>query len=166
VPIDGVAGSLEVALPLAAGEFTVKANTVSADGAVTDYVSANSPIVTKVFYSTRLNRTPILFGEVFARPVSFMPNSSSLSTSAKRALVLMSARLMQTRSSVAITGFTAQSGASRSLEKRLATERALSVARFLKSQGLSNILYVSGYGAIRASSNSDSARKVELRIIK
>lgn len=165
VPINGTAGSLEVSLPLALGEFTVEANTVSAAGAATESIAASSPIIQKTFFSTSVSKSPTLFGEAFARPITFGSNSSVLLAKEKKALMLVAVELRKTRSSLAITGFSAKAGASRSFEKSLANSRALSVARFLKAQGLSNILYISGFGATDSSKNSNS-RKVELRLIR
>jgi outer membrane protein OmpA-like peptidoglycan-associated protein len=167
VPINETAGSMELTLPLALGEFTIEANTISAAGGATEAMSASSPIVQRSFFSTpSTNRSPKLFGEVFANPISFGASSSSLTSKAKRALLDISTSLKETRSSVAITGFVAQSGASRGFDQTLAKSRALAVAKFLQSQGISNILYVSGFGAINNSRNLDDLRKVELRLIK
>lgn len=167
VPIDEVTGTMELTLPLALGEFTIEANTITAAGGVTDPVSASSPIVQRSFFSrTPTNRAPNLTGEVFAKPIVFGAGSSILTPREKRALVRISATLRETRFSVAITGFVAQSGASRSFDKTLARSRAFAVAKFLQSRGLSNILYFSGYGAINDSRNLDDLRKVEIRLIK
>ena len=167
VPINETAGSMELTLPLALGEFTVEANTISAAGGATETMSASSPIVQRSFFSTpSTNRSPKLFGEVFANPISFGASSSSFTPKARRALLDVSTSLKETRSSVAITGFVAQSGASRGFDQTLAKSRALAVAKFLQSQGISNILYVSGFGAINNSRNLDDLRKVELRLIR
>lgn len=167
VPINGTAGSLEVAIPLAIGQFTVEANTIGAAGLATPFIKASSLIIQRAFYSSPASRrSPVLLGEAFARPVVFASFSSVLTASQRKALLLVAAELRKTRSSVAITGFSAKSGISRSFDKNLSNSRALAVARFLRAQGLSNILYVAGYGSISSQRSTDSSRKVELRIIK
>ena len=167
VPINEPVGSMVLTLPLAWGEFTVEANTVSVAGGTTETISASSPIVQRSFFSrSPRSRSPILSGEVFAKPISFEAGSAVLRPKEKRALMRISTTLKETRSSLAITGFVAQSGASRSFDKALSKSRALTVAKFLQSKGISNILYVSGFGAINNSQNLDDLRKVELRLIK
>lgn len=167
VPISGSTGAVEVSLPLELGEFTVEANTVSKTGIASDAAFNISPIVPKVFFNARaINKTPQLLGEKISDPISFKGNSFKLSNSAKRALLLVSAKLKQSKSSLAITGFTAEVGASDTFEQALAKSRALSVANYLQSKGLSNILYISGYGSLKKSKTLIEARKVELRIIK
>lgn len=167
LPINETAASMELTLPLALGEFTIEANTISVAGGATETISASSPIVQRSFFSRATgNRSPNLFGEVFTKPIGFAAGSAVLRPKEKRLLRRISNTLKETRSSVAITGFVAQSGASRSFDKTLAKSRALTVAKFLQSQGISNILYVSGFGAINNSRNLDDLRKVELRLIK
>lgn len=166
VPISGSTGAVEVSLPLELGEFTVEANTVSKTGIASDVTTNISPIVPKVFFTGGAsNKVPTLFGERISGPISFKGNSFKLSKSAKNVLMLLSAKLKQSKSSLAITGFTAEVGASASFEKALAKSRAISVATYLQSKGLSNILYVSGYGSLKKSKTLVEARKVELRII-
>jgi flagellar motor protein MotB len=167
VPITGSAETVEVVLPLKLGEFLVEAATVNEAGGMSKPVSPVMPILQKSFFSTvSKNNGPSLVGQKIASPIRFAANSSKLSETYKKALVDLANRLKEKNPRLAITGFAAEAGASLSFEKKLASERAKSVARFLRSQGLSNVLYFAGFGAVNEKQNQVNFRKAELRQLK
>lgn len=166
IPITASTSVLEVPLSLAVGEFTVEAMGVNSSG-TSQVVASQTTYIPKVYFKpSAAYKTPVLSGQKLGNPVYFAPNSFKLSAQSKKALLEIVAITKTTNSRIALTGFTASFNQGTAVEKRLATLRALQVAKFLKTNGATNWVYYAGFGALKGNNNPAALRKVELRIIK
>lgn len=166
IPITSSTSVLELPLSLAVGDFTVEAMGVNSSGTSQTVASQTSYIPKVYFRPSAAYKTPVLSGVKLGNPIYFAPNSFKLSAQSKKALLEIVAITKSTNSRIALTGFTASFNQGTAVEKRLATLRALQVAKYLKTNGATNWIYYAGFGAVKGNKNPATLRKVELRIIK
>jgi outer membrane protein OmpA-like peptidoglycan-associated protein/predicted RNA-binding protein with TRAM domain len=166
VPVNAQASSFELPINLKVGEFTVEAQTVNATGSAPPVATLPTFAPQSFFEVTKNASEPVLLGTKISSPIVFNPNSFKLTDAAKKALLEIAAKIKQSNSRVALTGFTASANQGKQIEQKLATARALEVAKFLKSQGIQKWIYFAGFGALNPKTPATQARKVELRLIK
>lgn len=164
VPMQSNADSVELDIPLGFGEFNVDARAINAAG-VSSPIKASATIVNKAFFSANSKKLPVLQGSKLGSPVYFAANSKSLSAASKKYLTTLARQLADSKSRIALTGYSVRWTKGSAVEQTLARLRALNVAKFLQSQGLQNWIYYEGYGGVPAGSNNPKNRKVELRVI-
>jgi outer membrane protein OmpA-like peptidoglycan-associated protein len=166
VPVNAEASSFELPINLKIGEFTVEAQTVNASSSSPAVATLPTFAPKSFFTATRGSNMPILSGKKISSPIVFNPNSSKLTVAAKISLLQIAEKIVKSNSRVALTGFTASANQGKKIEQKLATARALEVAKYLKSKGIQKWIYFAGFGALNQNTPSNQARKVELRLIK
>jgi outer membrane protein OmpA-like peptidoglycan-associated protein len=166
VPVENTTQTVEFAVDLPYGDFNVEA--VAANRYMTSQsVYSSADLVQKNFFEVKSpNRAPVLAGDVLGKPIYFAANSAKLTKAAKTALAELATALRQSDSRVALTGFASKWNKSKTFEQSLATKRSFAVGNYLKSLGVTNWVYYSGFGALTSVDSLPSARKVELRIVK
>lgn len=117
----------------------------------------------KTFTRVDSNGLPVLQGKSLGAPVFFDADSSSISTKQREALRQVAQHAKQNLGRVLVTGFVKSSGLGVRAEKKLATARALSVAKYLSSQGVNVWIDYAGFGALSSANSKSTDRRVEIR---
>jgi outer membrane protein OmpA-like peptidoglycan-associated protein len=166
VPITTATDTVQVDLALPLGDFTVEASTANSAGVASDTVLPGAILISKPnFTKVTIDKIPVLTGAKASSPVTFLPNSTKLSSVAKKQLIALATKLQTTSKKIAITGFSAGGVSSLSAAQRVSNNRALAVASYLKAQGFGGLIYYAGYGPITAKQAQGNPRKVEIRIV-
>lgn len=165
VPVDEGAGVLELDVNLAKGTYNTQAVAINSGGS-SQPVSATPSLVLKPFVQPgKLLNKPVLVGKKVSAAISFLPNSSKLSSQSKSNLREVAKTLISTGARVAVTGFSAKWVRGSSQEQRLATARAYSVGKFLQDQGVSNWIYYYGVPSLKTNEPLKDAWKSEIRAL-
>ena len=166
IPLSSPTSQVQVELPFAVGDYTVEAETVTSAGVTGSPVQLTGQIVEQqTFRVSGPNQAPVLLGKKIVNPVVFAGNSAALSSATRKTLLSLAKDLKKGNSKIALTGFTAMTSTSSLASKELAKKRSLAVAKFLRANGLTNWIFVSGYGPISSQQTNGSPRKVEVRIL-
>lgn len=165
IPVENSTQTVELAVDLPYGDFKVEA--VATNQYLTSQpVYSTGALVNKQCFETNANsKLPILAGTTVGKTVYFAPNSAKLTEAAKKNLTALSETLKASESRIALTGFSAKWTKSAKFEQSLATKRAFAVGSYLKSLGVANWVYYSGYGSLTGVEKLVSARKVEIRVV-
>jgi outer membrane protein OmpA-like peptidoglycan-associated protein len=165
IPVENSTQTVELAVDLPYGDFKVEA--VAANGYLTsESVYSTGALVNKKFFeASSASSVPTLTGTTVGKSVYFAPNSAKLTEAAKKNLTALSETLKASESRIALTGFSAKWTKSAKFEQSLATKRAFAVGSYLKSLGVANWVYCSGYGSLTGVEKLVSARKVEIRVV-
>lgn len=154
-------------------EFEVNMKYGTFDAAVVSSNAAGtSPMVSAKGDLTQLSTlnpnsipgTLSLTGVRLTTPLSFSPDSASISKDSIKNLVQLANRMESKTGRFMITGFVREAGRTVAEEKKLATERAKKVAEILKSAGVKQWVQYYGYGASRA--KFGNSRSVEIRWVE
>ncbi|AOY55532.1 hypothetical protein A4Z71_00470 [Candidatus Rhodoluna planktonica] len=166
IPLTPDTSVLEVPINLSVGDFTVEAVSLNEAGATSSPVVTLPTYLQRPFFTVIPGKSqPVLSGRKFSEPVYFLPDSAKLTASAKVRLLGVIARTNQSGVRIAVTGFTASFNQGSKVEQKLAADRALEVAKFLKANGAKTWIYHAGFGALSGTQSFKTARKVELRIL-
>lgn len=166
VPLSSPTSQVQVELPFPVGDYTVEAETVTSAGVSGSPVQLTGQIVEKQTYkNVNPRQAPVLLGKKITNPVVFAGNSASLSQETKKTLLAIAKNLKNTNSKLSITGFTALTPVSTKAAKALAKKRSLAVAKFLRENGITNWIFVSGYGPLSPQQSVGSPRKVEIHVL-
>ena len=166
VPVNSDASAIELPIDLKLGEFTVEAQTINSTSSAPAIAMQPTFAPMSFFEASKKTGEPVLAGTKISSPIIFSPDSSKLSSAAKKALLNLAITISKSNSRVALTGFTAGANQGKNVEQKLATARAKEVAKFLKAQGVQKWIYFAGFGALSPNTPATQARKVELRLIK
>lgn len=131
-------------------------------------VVPTKPIVIKVplvesVVAIKQNNVPVLNGSRLTAPILFAPNSTLLSQSAIAQLAMAAKELQGQKGILLVTGFVFYTNVSKSVMKKIATERAKRVSVQLAKLGISVKIGYLGYGPHNTKNPKASDRKVELR---
>jgi outer membrane protein OmpA-like peptidoglycan-associated protein len=166
VPVTSSTSSLEVPVSKGIGQF----NAVVATGNASTSSSEVSltPEIVKAETLGALGNTPSkrLLGKTVPGVLTFLPNSAALSPEVRQALreAALVAKKRDTR--IAVTGFAAVSGLGSSFERRIAEQRALAVAKFLRKQGVESWMLYKGLSGAEGQAFPGQPRRVEIRTLK
>lgn len=166
VPVNSSTSSLEIPVSKAVGQFnavvaTSNASTSSSALSLTpEIVKAETLGVSKQTQAKRL------LGSSVSGSFTFTPNSSVLSAQVKKALREAAAVAKIRNSRIAVTGFAAVSGLGSSFERRIAEQRALAVANFLRKQGVESWMLYRGLSGSEGLQFVGDPRRVEIRTLK
>jgi outer membrane protein OmpA-like peptidoglycan-associated protein len=166
VPVNSSTSSLEIPVSKAVGQFnavvaTSNASTSSSAMSLTpEIVKAETLGVSKETQAKRLIGTSI------SGSFTFTPNSSVLSAEVKKALREAAAVAKMRNSRIAVTGFAALSGLGSAFERRIAEQRALAVANFLRKQGVESWMLYRGLSGSEGQQFAGDPRRVEIRTLK
>ena len=165
VPVDEGAGVLELDVNLAKGSYNTQAVAINSGGS-SRAVAAIPSLVLKPFIQPGKSMVkPVLVGKKVSAAISFLPNSSKLSSRSKSELREVAKTLISTGARVAVTGFSAKWVRGSAQEKRLATARAYSVGKFLQDQGVRNWIYYYGVPSLKTNAPVKEAWKSEIRVL-
>ena len=106
---------------------------------------------------------PILYGKKIAKPVFFSPDSPELDARALKVLGKVARYVGKHGGTVFITGFVFKDPGPKSFDKKLSSDRAEQVARYLSSLGVDTWIHFDGAGHYRQTDPRDSDRRVEIR---
>jgi hypothetical protein len=165
VPVDEGAGVLELDVNLAKGSYNTQAVAINSVGSSRAVAAVPSLVLKPFIKPGKLLNKPVLVGKKVSAAISFLPNSSKLSSQSKSELREVAKTLISTGARVAVTGFSAKWVRGSSQEARLATARAYSVGKFLQDQGVSNWIYYFGVPSLKTSEPLKDAWKSELRVL-
>ena len=165
VPVDEGAGTLELDVNLAKGTYNTQAIAISSGGS-SQPVAASPALVYKPFFQPGKSVTkPVLIGTEVTAAISFLPNSSKLSSSSKSELRELAKTLISTGARVAVTGFSAKWVRGSTSEARIAKARAYKVGKFLRDQGVGNWIYYYGVPSLPTKAPLKEAWKSEIRVL-
>ena len=166
VPVDEGTDRIRIDIDLPKGTFDAQVLTLSNAGQ-SEAVNSIPGVVERSFFDRIPSaKAPRLKGTSIVAPrILFDPNSARLSKDTKEALRAIAKRLSASGKRVALTGFAAQGIVSENQAQALSAKRAARVARFLRSQGMTEWIFFSGFGSIPTQGRVELSRKVEIRIL-
>jgi outer membrane protein OmpA-like peptidoglycan-associated protein len=165
VPVNSSTSSLEIPVSKAVGQFSAVVATSNASTSSTAMSLTPEIVKAETLGVSKETQAKRLLGSSVSGSFTFTPNSSVLSAEVKKALreAAESAKLRNSR--IAVTGFAALSGLGSSFERRIAEQRALAVANFLRKQGVESWMLYRGLSGSEGQQFAGDPRRVEIRTL-
>lgn len=166
VPVNSSTSSVEVPVKKGVGQFTASVSTGNAAASSSVVNLTPEYVKAETLGMSSDSQTKRLLGKPVPGILTFAPNSAVLSPEVKQALreAAVIAKKRDTR--IAVTGFAAVSGLGSSFERRIAEQRALAVAKFLRKQGVESWMLYKGLSGSEGQQFPGQPRRVEIRTLK
>lgn len=163
IPLNEKTDTLDFEVPLAYGDYDVSVSTFNAAGYSSELVNVAGIVAKDTISGISSTKWPTIKGVKMPRSLLFEPNSSRLTTAAKKSLLVMRENLKGFNGRVLVSGFAAKFGPA-SRGRQISTARALAVARELKALGLNSWIEYHGYGQLPSSARG--MRRVDVSLME
>jgi outer membrane protein OmpA-like peptidoglycan-associated protein len=165
-PASVAASMVEMPMDKPMGQFDVFAHTANAAGSTSSIKLVPQTLKHSTVLSSLSKRPPSLLGKSAGKDLLFLGNSTKLTAKAARILIQVAKAAKASESRVAVTGFHVVTGRGSAYQKAVAERRALTVAKYLRAQGVDTWIYYSGLSGAKAKAIAGQPRRVEIRTLQ
>ncbi len=166
VPVNSSTSSIEIPVSKAVGQFNAVIATSNASASSSSMSLTPEIVKAETLGVSNETQAKRLLGRSITENITFTPNSAALSPEVKKALRQAAEVAKNRNSRIAVTGFAAISGLGSSFERRIAEQRALAVADFLRKRGVDSWMLYKGLSGLEGQQFQGEPRRVEIRILK
>ncbi len=166
IPVLPNVAIVEISVDQAIGKFDAVAFTSNAEGATRAVkLTAQTIKQASIIYGSG-KKPPRLLGKSVRAAAIFLNGSSKLTAKAVRMLRAVATGAKASNSRIALTGFHTVSSKGSAYEKSIAERRALTVAKFLREQGVDTWIYYHGFSGAQGNNFAGQPHRVEIRILE